>query len=238
MKTRVGALQMPHVWGDVPGALARLEAALEAAAGVDLLLLPEASFTGYVSPRGATDLRPFAEGVDGPTMQAVARLAQRHGTAVAAPLIEREGASTYNALVLIDADGRRIGRWRKRHPWLPETWATPGDVGTPVVAWRGRQVAAAICYDVHFLTADAPAELQRADLLLFPSAWVEEAPDTRVPRLQALACRFGLPIVNANWAQGEPAWPGQGGSVILDAEGRVLARAGGAEAGLVRAELP
>jgi predicted amidohydrolase len=235
--TTVCALQVPHVWGDVPGALARLDEGLGVAAGAELVLLPEASFTGYVSPRGETDLRPFAEEVDGPTMQAVARLAAKHGVAVAAPLIEREGASAYNALVLVDAQGRRVGRWRKRHPWIPETWATPGDAGTPVVEWRGRRVSAAICYDVHFLAAEAAGELERADLLLFPSAWVEEGADTRVARLRALARRFGLPVVNANWARSEPALPGQGGSVILDAQGRVLARARGAEVEALRAEV-
>src|SRR5688572_24142641 len=101
---RIRALQTAHVWNDVPGALARLEGALT---DVDLAVLPEAAFTGYVSPKGDFDLRPFAEPLDGPTCAAVAAMAARHGTAIAAPLIEREGEAFYNACVLFDARGRR-----------------------------------------------------------------------------------------------------------------------------------
>ena len=219
---------MAHVWGDIPGALARLEERLE---DVDLAVLPEAAFTGYVSPKGDFDLRRFAEPLDGPTCAAVSAIARRRDVAIAAPLIERDGDAFYNACVLFDAQGRRVGHWRKRHPWIPETWATPGNLGTPVVEWRGFRVAAAICYDLHFI------EELDGDLFLFPSAWVQEGPDTRVPQLRALARRFQVTVVNANWARSDPALPGQGGSVILGPDGRVLARAKGVSACDVNATL-
>lgn len=231
---RLAALQLAQAWGDVPGALARLEAALPAA---DLVLLPEAAFTGYVSPRGDYDLRPFAEPLDGPTARAVAALASGHRLAIAAPLVERDGPRCYNSLLLFDDGGRRIGHWRKRHPWLPETWASPGDLGTPVVEWRGLRLCAAICYDLHFLD-EAAESLDRSDLLLFPSAWVEEGPDTRVPKLQALARRHRLTILNANWAKGDPAVSGQGGSVIVGPNGDLLARASGPVVAVLLADAP
>jgi predicted amidohydrolase len=211
---RIVALQRPLVWGgsveglDVPSA--------------DLVAFSEAAFTGYVSPAGDFDLRRFAEPLEGPTTEAVAALAKRRGVAIAAPLIERDGERFFNAYLLFDAEGRRIGHWRKRHPWIPETWATPGDLGTPVVEWRGLRVTAAICYDLHFIDALPPC-----DLLLFPSAWVEEGPDTRVPKLRALAKRFGVTVVNPNWARSDPPLSGQGGSVIVGPEGEVRARAEG-----------
>jgi 5-aminopentanamidase len=234
---KLAALQLPQVWGDKAGTLVRLGEALGNLRDVDLVLLPELAITGYVSPRGDTDLRPVAETLDGPTCEAVAALAVRYKMALAAPLVERDRTSFYNACVLIDAQGRRIGHWRKRHPWIPERWASPGDLGTPVVDWRGLRLAAAICYDLHFLADEAAAELELCDVLLFPSAWVEEGRDTRVPQLQALAKRFGTSIVNANWARSDPALPGQGGSVILDARGRALARAGGDRAAALVAEV-
>lgn len=216
---RIRALQMAHAWGDVPGALARVEASMK---DVDLLAVPEAALTGYVSPEGDFDLRRFAEPLEGASASALSAMAARHQIALAAPLIEREGDAFYNAYLLFDERGRRIGHWRKRHPWIPETWATPGDLGTPVVEWRGLRVAAAICYDLHFIQA-----LDPCDLFLFPSAWVEDGPDTRVPKLRALARRHRMSIVNPNWARSVPALSGQGGSVILGPDGAVLARAKG-----------
>lgn len=230
MNTRaatVCALQFPHVWGNASAALERLEESLEALDGCDLVLLPELVFSGYVSPRGEFDPRPFAEPLDGPTCQAVAALAARFGVAIAAPLVERAGPAFFNALALYDEKGRRIGHWRKRHPWFPEHWATPGDLGTPVIEWRGLRVAAAICFDLHFLADDAAEELAAADLLLFPTAWVESGRDSRGPLLRKLAREFGAAAVNANWARSEPVVAGQGGSIVLDAEGEIVARAEG-----------
>jgi predicted amidohydrolase len=143
-------------------------------------------------------------------------------------LVERDGGRLFNTLLLFDERGTRIGRWRKRHPWIPERWASPGGLGSPVVAWRGLRITAAICFDVHFLD-EAARELDEADLLLFPSAWVEEGPDTRVPLLQARARRHGGWIANANWGRGIPELPGQGGSVIVGPDGTVRARAGEGE---------
>lgn len=228
----MAAVQIPQGWGN-DGTLGRVDAALAMLTGVELVLLPELCLTGYVSPWGDFDVRPFAETLDGPTCREVAAMAARRNLAIAAPLVERVDGKLssetryYNALVLFDETGRRIGHWRKRHPWFPERWATPGDLGTPVIEWHGLKITAAICYDVHFLDHEAAVELQSADVLLFPSAWVEDEEDTRLPRLRELAGRFGISVINANWAAGRPALWGQGGSVILDPQGEVLAAAEG-----------
>ncbi len=219
----VGIAQYPARYNDVPGALGWLEGVLEPRQGqVDLVLLPEAAFTGYVSPRGDFDLSPFAEPLDGLCARTCAALARKYGIALAVPLIERDGGRCFNSLLLFNRDGERIGHWRKRHPWMPETWAAPGDLGTPLVNLNGVNIAAAICYDLHFLADDAPDVLTRADLLLFPSAWVEEE-DSRPARLTELADCFGVAIANANWGASRPRVPGQGHSMILGADGRTVA---------------
>jgi predicted amidohydrolase len=110
------------------------------------------------------------------------------------------------------------------HPWFPETWATPGASPPPIVELGGVRVTIAICYDVHFLEEDAAGELAGADLLLFPSAWVEE-PDLRAARLARLARRHGLTIATANWGPGDVRLPGQAGSCVIGPSGAVLARA-------------
>lgn len=231
----VVALELPLAFGKVAEGLAAVEAFLhtrpweigfpeEEPRAPVLVTLPEASLTGYVSPRGEFDLRPFAEPLDGPTNHALARLAARHRVALAGPLIEQAGEKVFNSYLLYGDSGERLGHWRKRHPWIPETWATPGDLGTPIVEWEGCKLTAGVCYDLHFLPEDAPDALASADVLLFPSAWVEEE-DSRLPRLRALARRFHVAVVNPNWGRGSPRVPSQGGSLLLDAQGVLLAKA-------------
>jgi predicted amidohydrolase len=121
-------------------------------------------------------------------------------------------------------DGTRLAHYRKRHPWYPETWATPGHPPPPVFTLGGARLTLAVCYDAQFLADDAARELAEADVLLFPSAWVERH-DSRGELLGGLARRFDVAVVNANWGLGAPRVPGQGASRILGRDGEVLALA-------------
>ncbi len=218
---KVTVLELPARWNAVDAALADVDAAL-AGARADLVVLPEASLTGYVSPQGEFDLTAAGEPLDGPTAGALAALATRHRVHLVGPLIEADGARRYNATLGFAPDGTRFLHYRKRHPWLPETWATAGAAPYPVVELGGLRVTVAVCYDLHFLPEEAADVLAAADLLVFPSAWVDRA-NTRLPLLRGLAARFEIAIANANWGAGVVCVPGQGGSCILDARGRELA---------------
>ena len=226
---RVCALEVPHRFGEVQAQLAWLEPRLPAC---ELIVLPETCLTGYVGPGGHNDLTRFGEPRGGPSEEALRALAKRSGRALLAPLIEREGARCYNACAFIDADGAVLARYRKRHPWMPETWATPGEAELPLFAWRGLRLTVAICFDAQFLLEESPAALRACDALLFPSAWTEFPPDTRPELLGAIARRFGCMVVNANWGKGRPRLPGQGRSLILDRAGAVIAEGAAPEAEL------
>lgn len=234
---RVSVIELPAIWGHPQQMLKAAERAI-AVAAPDLALLPEASLTGYVSPRQDFDLAPFAEPIDGPTARACSNLARRCGTHLVAPLVLREGDAIFNASVCFGPDGAPLFTYQKRHPWLPETWATAGQAPLPLVDIGGTAVTLAICFDVHFLEQESAEQLEQAELLLFPSAWVDDQPEpARPPLLQHLARRFDLCVANANWGPGVPRVHGQGGSAIYDRAGKVLSRV---EAGrwFASAELP
>ncbi len=217
---RIAAVELPQRYGPPAEAIGRVDRALSSLRDVDLALLHECALTGYVSPQGSYDLSRFAEPLDGPTAQALSGLARAHRLSLASTLVEREGASLYNTLCLFDPAGALVARWRKRHPWYPERWASPGDLGTPVVEHRGLRVTACVCFDIHFVADEAPGALAEADVLLFPSAWVDEpGGDARATALPELARRFALPIVNANWGYGKPPVWGQGRSRVVAADG-------------------
>jgi predicted amidohydrolase len=220
---RVTVLELPASWGDPRAVLATVETELVRGPVADLVLLPEAALTGYVSADGDFDLARFAEPFDGPTARALSELARRRNVHLVAPLVLAEGGRCYNAMLGFDRHGRPSFTYRKRHPWIPETWATPGDAPPPVVDVEGVRVTIAVCFDVHFLSEESSSTLDAADLLLFPSAWVEER-DSRRTMLAELARRHRIAVANANWGPGIVRVPGQGDSSVLDANGRVLAR--------------
>jgi predicted amidohydrolase len=220
---RLTVLELSARWDEEVAVLDEVNARIEDGPPTDLVLLPEAAIHGYVSPEGDFDLSRFAEPGGGAVSTACAAIAMVHNVHLVAPLVLREGAALYNAIACFDPDGGMKFVYRKRHPWFPETWATPGPEAPPLVEIGGRTVTAAICFDVHFLADDAAEQLGAADVLLFPSAWVEEV-DSRPQLLSALARQFGVTIANANWGPGLPRIAGQGGSAVYNPRGEVIAR--------------
>ena len=134
---RATALQLPARFGVAHEQLAFAEALLEAGPRTDLVLLPEAALTGYVSPRGNFDLKRFAEPIDGPTSAALAHLAKRFDCLVVGPVIERAELKLFNSLLAVTPEGKTLLHYRKHHPWMPEKWATPGPGPCEVIRWRG-----------------------------------------------------------------------------------------------------
>lgn len=226
---RVAAVELPARHGDPEAQLGALDRALASLppGGPTLAVLPELALTGYVSARGDFDVSRDAEPLDGPILRRVAAIAVARRVSVLASWVERAGARCYNSAALLDEAGATRLHYRKRHPWYPEAWASEGDLGTPVATVHDRRVAVAVCFDVHFVSADAGAALDAADALLFPSAWVDDDErDARGAILPALAVRHGCAVVNANWGGGAPAVRGQGGSRIVDADGATAAQLG------------
>jgi 5-aminopentanamidase len=236
---KICALEVPAYFGDPHGRLADIDLALaQAAAPVDLVLLPECALTGYVSPDLRFDLRPFAEPLLGPTLQAYKALAREHQVHLAGPLVERGEGAFFNSFVVVDPQGELLGHYRKRHPWFPERWASKGATPYLDLAIGGLRLTLAVCYDVHFVAEEASDTLAAADVLLFPSAWVDDgAIDLRTEIFASLVRQFGLTVVNANWGPGEPRLPGQGRSRIVGPAGGIEAPPGAGRISRVVAEV-
>jgi predicted amidohydrolase len=233
---RVAAFEVPARWATPARVMEDLRGLFARGPETDLVLLPEACITGYVSPEMHADLRPFAEALDGPTAQALAALAKEHRTHLVGPLVLQEDGDLFNAMVAFAPDGTRVATYRKRHPWYVEAWATAGTEPLATFEVRGVTLATAICFDVHFLETESARELEAADALLFASAWVERD-DSRPAIFRGLAARFDVAVVNANWGHGVPHVWGQGGSRIVDRRGDLVAEARGEGAQRVDATL-
>ena len=106
--------------------LARLEAA--AAAGAELLVLPECAIPGYMFDSAAEALR-FAEEIPGPSTEVLAAACRRLVVHVVCGLLEFDGEQLHNSAVLVGPDGL-IGSYRKTHlPFLGvDRFTVPGDV--------------------------------------------------------------------------------------------------------------
>jgi N-carbamoylputrescine amidase len=118
----------------------------------------------------------LAEPIPGPSSKALQQLARRHKVVLIASLFEKRAAGLYhNTAVVIDADGRLLGLYRKMHipddPLYQEKfYFTPGDLGFR--AWqthRGR-IGVCICWDQWYPEAARLTALQGAGILFYPTA--------------------------------------------------------------------
>jgi predicted amidohydrolase len=152
--------------------LARLEDA--AAAGAQLLVLPECAIPGYVF-ESVEEALPYAEEIPGPSTLALGTACAGLGVHVVCGLLERHGEGVRNAAVLVGPDGL-VGAYRKTHlPYLGiDRFVTPGDELVVLDTPLGR-IGIEICYDLRFPEVTRSLALAGADLVVLPTNWPVEA---------------------------------------------------------------
>ena len=116
---------------------------------------------------------------DGPTTKLMQKVAAKHRMVLVVPIYEEEMTGLYyNTAVVIDSDGKYLGKYRKNHiPHCnPGFWEkfyfTPGDLGYPVFQTRVCKVGVYICYDRHFPEGARILGLNGAEIVFNPSATV------------------------------------------------------------------
>ncbi len=241
---RIALGQIDTTVGDFDGNAARIEAALARAeaAAADLLVVPELAICGY-PPRDLLDRPAFQHDA----ARALARLRKRTGrTALLAgtfvPNAARTGKAHHNAAVLLR--GGRLAATAVKG--LLPTYDVfdegrtfePGDEPL-LVRLAGERVGLTICEDLwndkdfwrtRRLYRDDPGETlvsRGATLLvnLSASPFSEGKLRLRTRMLSRLARDGHVPVVYVNLVGGNDELVFDGGSLVVDARGRVAARA-------------
>ena len=109
------------------------------------------------------------------TIARMAALARETGVVLPVSLFERDGARLYNTLVMIDADGKVRGHYRKSHiPNSPgyseKLYFADGDTGFRVFETAAGKIGAGICWDQWFPEAARAMVLMGAEVLIYPTA--------------------------------------------------------------------
>jgi len=214
--------------------LARLEEA--AAAGAELLVLPECAIPGYMF-ESAEEALPFAEEVPGPSSEVLERESRRLGMHVVCGLLERDGDTLRNAAVLVGPDGL-VGTYRKTHlPFLGvDRFVVPGDELSVYETPLGR-IGVEICYDLRFPEVTRTLALKGADIVAHPTNFPMAAKIQTELITVARAAENRIYLLTANRV-GKERW-GEfcGWSQIVDPFGKRLAEAGETEEALLVADV-
>jgi predicted amidohydrolase len=228
--TRIAVQQLAPVLGDLKAnrALAREAIAQAAAAGAEVVVLPELVTSGYVfaSPEEAA---AAAIATDHAILREWADDAARHDLIVVGGFAERgEDGKTYNSAALIDASGLRAV-YRKLHLWDGEKRLfEPGSAPPPVLDTRVGRLAVVICYDLEFPELTRSVALRGAQLLCVPTNWPlmerpagERAAEAVVAMGTARVNRMAIACADRLGTERGVAWTG--GSTIVGPDGWVAA---------------
>ncbi|HEY2345591.1 MAG TPA: carbon-nitrogen hydrolase [Xanthomonadaceae bacterium] len=224
-----------------------------AAQGARLVLLQELHNGAYFCQHESVAEFDRAEAIPGPSTGFLGALAKQHGVVIVGSLFERRAAGLYhNTAVVLEADGRLVGKYRKMHipddPGFHEKfYFTIGDLGFQPIDTSVGRLGVLVCWDQWYPEAARLMALAGAELLLYPTAigWdPNDAQDEKdrqrgawVLSHRGHAVANGLPVLSCNRIGHEPSptasekhagaagidfW---GSSHVLGPQGELLAEA-------------
>jgi predicted amidohydrolase len=232
MSICIAAAQSPSVAGDLE-ANVRIHLKFIAAArlqGVELLVFPELSLSGYELPLlGGLALTPEDARL-APIREAA--IASGMTVVVGAPLADSGAALPCIAAFVYGQDGT-VGVYRKQYLHAgEEQYVRAGRIGAHSDTLNGHRYALAICADTthraHAAAAGAGASLYLAGVLISKGGYEHDA-----SLLKQYAADLGMGVLMANHAAPSGGYDVAGGSAVWAAGGALLARADGPGACLV-----
>jgi N-carbamoylputrescine amidase len=246
------------VGADLAATRALTEAGVREAAarGARLVLLQELHQSSYFCKVEDPDLFDLAEPIPGPGTEWLGRLAAELGVVIVGSLFERRAAGIYhNTAVVLESDGRLVGRYRKAHipddpAYYEKFFFTPGDDDLRPIETSVGRLGVLVCWDQWYPEAARLMALAGAEMLLYPTAIgrsAEDPPEEQrrqqdawetVQRGHAVA--NGLPVLACNRVGFEADPSGAtagitfwGNSFACGPQGEMLVRAGDAPETLV-----
>ncbi len=144
--------------------------------GAQVVCLPELFRSPYFCQREEQALFDLAETVPGPSTERLSEVARKAGVAVVVPVFEKRAPGLYhNSAVVLDADGRTAGLYRKMHipddpAFYEKFYFTPGDLGFRAFDTRFGKIGTLICWDQWYPEGARLTALQGAAVLFYPTA--------------------------------------------------------------------
>jgi predicted amidohydrolase len=239
---RVAAVQLrAHDRADFARSLEPIVAATRSAAQhAELVVLPEATFPGYVLGDAEID-----DAAVGRALEQLSDVARATRAVIVVGAAARSGKSIRNTAVAIDADGSIAGRADKIFLWhFDRKWFGPGEQIAPILTAVGT-LGILVCADGRLPTIARALVDRGAEILVMPTAWVTSGRNPQaLENVQAdLLARVrarenGVPFVAANKCGSELAMVAYcGKSQIIGADGQVLGIAGERDAQTLHARV-
>lgn len=232
---RVALGQLDMVWEDKVRSYRKAEGMAKeaAAAGCDVIIFPEMSFTGF-----SMDLDKIGEPLHhSQTVEQMQKLAKKLGIAAAfgwAALGMEAGEKGTNRFTLVGSSGKIIADYAKLHPFSygqEDLYFTKGNE-IITVPFLGREVGLFICYDLRFPEIFQVAA-RKADIFFIIANWPSVRSAHWETLLRARAVETQSYVVGVNCVGKRDGMVYSGESMAVDSLGNILGKISNKEGVLV-----
>lgn len=204
--------------------------------GAQIVCLPELFATQYFPQNKKSSVKP--EKIPGPTSNFLSRAAKKNNVVlIGGSIFEKDGKRKYNTSVVIDRNGRLLGKYRKVHvpedeAFYEQDYFSSGN-SYKVFDTEFGEIGILICFDQWYSEPARISRLLGADMIFYPTAigtvsGIEQTEgDWRkawesVQKGHAIANSTIVAAVNRVGKEGNMKF--WGGSFVYDQFGKLLAR--------------
>lgn len=215
--------------------------------GAQVICLPELYRSQYFCQKEDSSIFDLAETIPGTSTTAFQKAAKENKVVIIVPLFEKRAPGVYhNSAVIIDADGKILGTYRKMHipddpSYYEKYYFTPGDLGFKSFKTKFGNIGTLICWDQWYPEGARLTALKGAEVLFYPTAigwhpkekkrYGKAQKDSWITIQRSHAIANGVYVASANRIGLEKIEPRSdgiqfwGSSFICDPQGVVLAQA-------------
>lgn len=216
-KMKITLFQRDIVWADPEANMRKNAQLLSTNAGSDLYIFPEMFSTGFCTqPEG------IAETLPSQMLAWMQKEAVQLQAAIAGSVAVTDGDRYYNRFYFVTPDGAVV-HYDKKHLFTfggEHLRFTPGE-NRVVVTCKGVRILLQICYDLRF-----PVWARNRgdyDMIIYVASWPKPRTDAWRQLLRARAIENQCYVAGVNRCGKDPYCEYEGGTVILDPYGQVMA---------------
>lgn len=200
--------------------------------GAQMIVFPELCLSPFFPRLSGQDVSRYAMSVNDRFVREFQSACKRLKLAASPNIYLREGDRYFDASLMINVNGEIMGVSKMVHigqfpGFYERDYYTPSDTGFRVYELTFGRVGIVVCFDRHFPESIRTSVLRGAEVVIIPTANITSEPrDLFECEIRSAAFQNGVYVAMCNRVgkEGEAEFCGE--SVVIDSNGRVIAKAG------------
>lgn len=235
-KMKIALVQMKHSGSMNVNLQKSLDAiGVAAAEHADIVLFPEVHLTEFFPQYEGMDVKKYGIELDSEIVQSFQKICKEKSICAVPNLYLKEKNRYYDSSIFIDKHGEIVGLQKMVHvaqasQFYEQDYYTPSDEGFQVFDTEYGRIGIVVCFDRHYPESIRTEALKGADFIMIPTVNTKCEPLEMFEwEVRVQAFQNSVAIAMCNRVGSEDAMSFAGESMVVDAYGNVIAKAGDQE---------